>query len=58
MSLFVADLAFTDPGEGEMLDRRKRGILAASVIAGGLGYVVLRRVIARGDPSPPPTADR
>ncbi len=40
MSLFIAGLAFTD---GEPLDRAKLGILTASVIAGGVGYGLLRR---------------
>lgn len=40
MSLFIGTLAF---GEGELLNGAKVGILAASVIAGSLGYSVLRR---------------
>ncbi len=40
MSLFIAGLSFDDPN---ILDRAKTGILAASFLAGGLGYVLLRR---------------
>lgn len=40
MSLFIANLAFTDP---EMLGYAKVGILAASAISAGLGWVVLSR---------------
>jgi Na+:H+ antiporter, NhaA family len=43
MSLFVAGLAFTDPAS---LARAKVGILLASVIAGGVGYTLLRRAPA------------
>ncbi|MEO8423200.1 MAG: Na+/H+ antiporter NhaA [Actinomycetota bacterium] len=39
VSLFIADLAFDD---ASLLDEAKLGILAASLLAGGLGYVVLR----------------
>jgi Na+:H+ antiporter, NhaA family len=41
MSLFVADLAYTTP---EALASAKVGILAASLIAGVGGYLLLRRV--------------
>jgi Na+:H+ antiporter, NhaA family len=40
MSLFVAGLAF---GEGDALARAKAGILAASVVAGVVGWLLLRR---------------
>ena len=40
MSLFVAGLAF---GSGALLDSAKLGVLAASVLAGGIGYTLLRR---------------
>lgn len=39
MSLFIGGLAFDDP---VLLDRAKIGILMASVIAGGAGFLVLR----------------
>jgi Na+:H+ antiporter, NhaA family len=39
MSLFIAGLAFTDPGA---LAAAKAGILAASFIAGVVGTLVLR----------------
>ncbi|MEO6445363.1 MAG: Na+/H+ antiporter NhaA [Gemmatimonadaceae bacterium] len=39
MSLFIAGLAF---GESPMLDAAKIGILAASCIAGALGYIIIR----------------
>lgn len=40
MSLFVTSLAFT---EANAIDGAKVGILIASVVAGGIGYFVLRR---------------
>jgi NhaA family Na+:H+ antiporter len=40
MSLFVASLAF---GSGSLLDSAKIGILSASVIAGIVGWSILRR---------------
>jgi NhaA family Na+:H+ antiporter len=42
MSLFIAALAF---GEGPLLESAKLGILAASLVSGSLGYVLLRRSI-------------
>ncbi len=39
MSLFVGGLAF---GSGELLSQAKIGILAASVISGGVGWFILR----------------
>lgn len=49
MSLFIGSLAF---GEGPLLDAAKTGILAASLIAGAAGWLVLRS--AR--PASPPRA--
>ncbi len=43
MSLFVADLAFAGPGEALTLAAAKVGVLAASVVAGVGGWLVLRR---------------
>ena len=40
VSLFVADLAFEDAA---LVAQAKVGILLASVVAGGLGYLILRR---------------
>jgi NhaA family Na+:H+ antiporter len=45
MSLFIASLAY---GDGPFLDLAKVGILAASIVAGTGGYLVLRRVSAAG----------
>ena len=42
MSLFVADLAFADPGEAVFLTAAKVGILVASIIAGVGGWLILR----------------
>ena len=39
MSLFIAGLSFADP---EVLDRAKTGILTASLLAGVVGYVLLK----------------
>ena len=52
MSLFVAGLAFADPN---LVDQAKVGILAASAVAGAVGWVVLRRTaapVAAGRPNP------
>jgi NhaA family Na+:H+ antiporter len=46
MSLFIAGLAY---GGGELLDFAKVGILAASIVAGVGGYLVLRRTAAQQD---------
>ena len=40
MSLFITDLAFA---EGSLVDAAKLGILAASLIAGLVGWTILRR---------------
>ena len=40
MSLFISNLAFTDP---VMLSNAKVGILAASFLSAGLGWVVLSK---------------
>jgi NhaA family Na+:H+ antiporter len=47
MSLFIASLAF---GDGALLDSAKLGILAASVAAGGAGWILLRRATGRAAP--------
>ena len=39
MSLFVANLAFTDP---LLLDEAKLAVLGTSVVAGAAGYLFLR----------------
>ena len=47
MSLFISDLAFAS---GSLLDTAKLGILTASLIAGVVGWAILRRAGApRGD---------
>jgi len=51
MSLFVANLAFTDP---VLLDDGKIGIMTASLISGVVGYVLL----ARGKPARAPSVKR
>jgi NhaA family Na+:H+ antiporter len=43
VALFVAELAFADPGTA---DRARVGILLASVVSGAIGFGVLRRVRA------------
>ena len=40
MSLFIANLAF---GSGPLLDSAKLGILTASILAGAIGWLLLRR---------------
>ena len=47
MSLFIAGLAF---GDAAMLDTAKLGILGASIIAGIVGYMLLRRGAGVGSP--------
>jgi NhaA family Na+:H+ antiporter len=44
MSLFVSDLAFKT---GSLIEDAKIGILAASLVSGIIGYLVLRRVLPR-----------
>ncbi|HZF68926.1 MAG TPA: Na+/H+ antiporter NhaA [Gemmatirosa sp.] len=48
MSLFVAGLAFADPA---VLDIAKLGVFMASIVAGGIGYALLRRLRASPAPS-------
>ncbi len=45
MSLFIANLAFN---EAAALSSAKLGILSASLVAGGVGWAILRRAGARG----------
>lgn len=50
MSLFIADLAF---GEGPLLDSAKIGVITASLIAGTVGWLMLRNsVTAAGGGEP------
>jgi NhaA family Na+:H+ antiporter len=58
MSLFVADLAFGAPDETSHLAAAKLGILAASIIAGSGGWIVLRRLIGRDEPGRSPEEAR
>jgi Na+:H+ antiporter, NhaA family len=52
MSIFVAGLAFP---EGPLLSTAKLGILAASTLAGVIGFVVLKVIVGRGkEPAPAP----
>ncbi len=44
MSLFISELAFE--AGGEALEAAKTGILAASLLAGAVGYLLLRRSLA------------
>jgi NhaA family Na+:H+ antiporter len=57
MSLFIADLAFDDPA---MINQAKVGILAASLIAGVGGYLVLNQFLPKdkkiADAQPAPEA--
>ena len=48
MSLFIAALAF---GDGPLLDAAKLGILSASVVAGLIGWVLLRTQAVRRSPA-------
>jgi NhaA family Na+:H+ antiporter len=47
MSLFVAGLAFTGEGSDVLLESAKLGVLAASLVAGVTGYLVMHRATAR-----------
>ena len=53
VSLFVAELAFP---EGPLVDLAKVGIFAASLIAGAIGFAILRPRPAVGEGGDPPTA--
>ena len=48
MSLFIGGLSFSDP---EILARAKSGILFASILAGLLGYSILRWVGGKSNPN-------
>jgi NhaA family Na+:H+ antiporter len=48
MSLFIAELAFDDPGH---ISTAKVGILGASLIAGALGYWILSRSLPKTEPA-------
>jgi NhaA family Na+:H+ antiporter len=52
MSLFVAGLAFAD---ARTLDTAKLGVLGASLVAGAVGYVLLRRAATAAEPAAVPT---
>ncbi len=52
VALFVAGLSFDDP---EVVDRAKIGILAGSLLAGVLGYLVLRSAPPGSDPQATPS---
>jgi NhaA family Na+:H+ antiporter len=47
MAIFVSELAFTDPA---VIDTAKIGVLAASVLAGVWGFIVLRRALPKTAP--------
>jgi NhaA family Na+:H+ antiporter len=49
VSLFISELAFP---VGEVQDLAKVGIFAASVLAGGLGFVLFRRIAPARTPRP------
>jgi NhaA family Na+:H+ antiporter len=49
VSLFITDLAFS---EAALVDEAKLGILAASVLAGALGFAILRAAPSGPDPAP------
>lgn len=46
MSIFIDELAFSDP---VIIDEAKVGVLVASLIAGTLGYIVLRMALPKKD---------
>jgi len=47
VSLFIADLAFPSP---DLVDAAKLGILAASLVAAGVGAAILRSTARQGSP--------
>ena len=53
MALFVAELAFADPEELARLTSAKLGILAASLIAGAGGWIILSRWASVASTRPP-----
>ena len=48
MSIFIDELAFNDP---QIIDEAKIGVLAASLIAGLLGYIILKMVLPKQESS-------
>ncbi|MGH2699522.1 MAG: Na+/H+ antiporter NhaA [Actinomycetota bacterium] len=55
VSLFIAELAFDEAG---IIDQAKVGILAASILAAGLGALILRRAAGAGEGEQVVTASR
>ena len=55
MSLFVSNLAFTGPDAGRLLDSSRLGVFAGSIVAGTVGYLLLRFAGRRAVPPVPET---
>jgi len=55
MALFIAELAFR--GRPELLDAAKIGVLAASLTAGAIGWVMLSRAAGSRRPDPEPVVE-
>ena len=49
VSLFIAGLSFKTPEQVLMLNEAKLGILSGSIIAGILGYLMLRMTLPKED---------
>ena len=45
VSLFIANLSFSSPGEADILNQAKLGIVVGSVLAGILGFLMLKRTL-------------
>ncbi|MEZ5065382.1 MAG: Na+/H+ antiporter NhaA [bacterium] len=56
MSLFIGSLAFEETGDGEPFVYDRLGILAASVVAAGLGWGLLRATLGAPRTTAPPPA--
>jgi Na+:H+ antiporter, NhaA family len=57
MSLFVAGLAFTGPDAAALLDASKIGVFSASLLAGTVGWALLRFAPTNADPARVVTAE-
>ena len=46
VAIFIADIAFDDPA---LIDQAKLGVFAASLLAGAIGYLLLRTIGGRAE---------
>ena len=48
VAIFISDIAFNDPS---LVDQAKLGVFAASLLAGAIGYLLLRTIGGQDDSS-------